>query len=354
VKTSERPWTERLRNYREFALMKTAPAVDAIYYANYSMEQLRKRAELPEALEKDGNVKIENGIISISTKGGYTVHIDNSSGVLRDSTQARGIFTPHMLQLLDVLLVQMEENIRAHASPQEIIISMDDYLQLRGIHEQASEGSNYKYQCGLIRSSLDVLAAISIDFDGSSKRPGKDGAATFTGMRLLTSNGKRHLKKREIRVTFTKEFTDYMQSRTTLMPYFGFMPQLSVASELTYSFARKLCQQYFNKGNRYSGTYCRLTIGSLIAVCPVLEDAADKTMEAAQKRKRNIYNRVRDALDDLYGYIVYGLQDGSREIDLSGSLNWTYKYFCRLKIQFGIEELGSYQIRYASQKKSAS
>jgi len=353
VKTSERPWTERLRNYREFALIKTAPAVDAIYYANYSMEQLRKRAEQPESQGESSKVNIEKNIISIETKGGYTVHVDNSSDVLRKSTQARGIFTPHMLQLLDVLLVQMEENIRAHASPQEVIISMDDYLQLRDIHEQASEGSNYKYQCGLIRSSLEVLAAISIDFDGRSKHPGKDGAAAFTDMRLLTSNGKSHLINRKIRVTFTKEFTEYMQSRTTLMPYFGFMSQLSVASELTYSFARKLCQQFFNKGNQFLKTYCRLSIGALVAVCPVLEDFADKTKDAAKKRKRNIYNRVVDALDALCGYIVYGLLDGSKEVDLSSSLNWSYKHFCRLKVQFAVEELGSYQIRHVSRKESA-
>jgi len=345
-----KPWMERLRNYREFVLMRTAPAVDALYHANFSMEQLRTRAEMPEALEEDGNVEIENNIISISTKGGYTVHVDNSGNILRDSTQARGIFTSHMLQLLDALLVQMNENLRAHVSSQEVTISIDDYLQLRDIKDE----SKFKHQSKLIRNSLEVLAAISIDFDGRSKRPGNDGTAAFIGMRLLTSNGKIHLKNREIRVEFTEKFMNYMKTRTTLMPYFGFMAQLDISNELAYAFARKLCQQYFNKANRSLGTYCRLRISSLIAVCPVLEGSADKTKDAAKKRKKNIYDRVGDALDSLCGYIVYGLQDGSKEVDLSDSFNWSYKYFCRLKIQFGVEELGSYQTKYKSQKKSAS
>jgi len=341
-------WMERLCDYREFALMRTAPAVDALYYANFSMEQLRKRAALPEAL-KEGNVKIENDIISISVKGGYTIHIDNSGDVLRDSTQARGIFTPHMFVMLDVLLVQMNENLRAHVSPQEVTISIDDYLQLRDIQDE----SKFKHQSTLIRNSLDVLAAISIDFDGRSKRPGNDGAAAFNGMKILAFNNKYRFQNRQLRVKFTEEFSTYIQNRTTLMPYFGFMPQLDISGELTYAFARKLCQQFFNKGSQFLKTHCRLSIGALVAVCPVLEDSADKTKEAAQKRKRNIYNRVINALDALCGYIVYGLLDGSKEVDLSSSLNWSYKHFCRLKVEFAVEELGSYQIRHVSRKKSA-
>lgn len=335
-------WMERLCDYRKFALMRTAPAVDALYYANFSMEQLRKRA----ALSEGSTVKIEDNIISILVKGGYTIHIDNSGDVLRDSAQARGIFAPYMFVLLDVLLVQMSENIKAHMSPREITISMDDYLRLRDIDEQASDGHKYKYQCKLIQESLDALASISIDFDGSSKSKKKVQAVPFAGMKILESSGENCVHNHEIQVKFSEEFANYIQGRTTKMPYFGFLPQLDIASELTYAFARKLCQQYVIRWNQMAGRNSCLAMGSLVAVCPVIEDIEGSTKEAAKERRRKIFKKVSQTLDYLgrNQYIASNICAGSDVVDCKGSLKWTFQEFCDFKVRFYLCNCGDYNI----------
>jgi len=351
VKTSERPWTERLCNYSEFALLKTAPALDAIYYANYSMAQLRKLAEQQGTAGESRIVKIENNIISISVKDGYSIHIDNSRDVLRDTAQARGIFTPHMFQLLDVLLVQLEENLQANPSSHEVCISMDDYLRLRG--EPTSEGSRYKYQCRLIKESLEALAAISIDYDGSSNRTNKTNTPTFSGLKILMSDTVSSVRNHRIQVEFTKDFVAYIQARTTKMPYYGFMLQLDIQSELTYAFARKLCQHYCNRWNQVVGNYNRLSIGSLVAVCPTIEDIDGATKEAAIERRRKVYYKVTKALDYLgrSQYIASNIFSGSNVADFTKSLEWSYQKFRKLMIHFFLCNCGKYKVRPPKKRK---